>query len=205
MMRRESSFARGFTLVEMLVAMVAFSILVAAAIGILSLTLRNKQVFKQSSEVMQELQVARAIMKADLGQLAPRSIRDSYGGRPHASFGKRATDGNNVLLSFVRRGWDNPAGEEARSSLQYVEYILEGGDLIRRTRPYLDPTPGTPAVTTRLFVGVGAVKIAFLSGNQWSDDWRPVTSNADLPKALAVTVAIAGLGDIRQAFLTSAP
>jgi len=205
MTARTPARTRGFTLVEMLVALLAFSILVAAAISILNLSLNNKQAFKASSGIVQELQVARSIMKADMGQLAPRPIRDSYGGRPHGTFVQGSADGRNVVLSFVRRGWDNPGGEEARSSLQYVEYILEGSELLRRTRPYLDPTPDTPAATTRLFAEVGAVKIAFLGGDKWTEQWPPVAANADLPKALAITVTVGGIGEIRQAFLTPAP
>jgi len=195
---------RGFTLVEMLVAMLAFSMLVTAAISILNLSLRNQEAFKASSTIVQDIQVARSIMKADMGQLAPRPVRDSFGGRPHSSFAQGSAGGRNVVLSFVRRGWDNPAGDEARGSLQYVEYILDGTDLLRRTRPYLDAAPQTPTSTTRLFADVAGVKIAFLNGEAWTGQWRPVGTNAELPKALAITVTLTGLGEIRQAFLTPA-
>ncbi len=199
-----TAVARGFTLVEMLAALLAFSLLTAASVGILNLTLRNKEAFHRSSAAIQDIQVARAVMKADLGQLAPRAVRNAYGGQSRSSFATSSAQDKNVLVSFVRRGWNNPAGEEARSSLQYVEYILDGAELLRRTRPYLDPAPGTATITTRLLANVSSARVSFFSAGNWIDRWRAVSENAELPKAIAVTVTVAGLGEIRQAFLTPA-
>jgi len=192
--------ARGFTLVEMLVALLTFSIVSAAAVSLLNLTLRNKDIFDRSSAAIQEMQVARAIMKADFAQVSPRHVRDAFGGRPQSSFGK-GNDGR-VLLSIVRRGWDNPQGAEARSSLQYVEYALEDGALVRRARPYLDAAPNTPLAAHTLIAHVAGAQVAFLSAGKWSDQWRPVGTVGELPNAVAITLSVEGLGDVRQAFLT---
>jgi len=191
---------RGFTLVEMLVALVAFAILSAAAMAILNLTLRNKAIFDQTTASIQDVQVTRAIMKADFAQVAARPVREALGGSPQSSFAKGRDAG--VLLSFVRRGWDNPGGSEARSSLQYVEYAVEEGALVRRARPYLDAAPSTAMSVRKLLGGVEGGKVAFLSGSKWTDQWRPVTEAAELPNAVAMTLTVKGMGDIRQAFLT---
>ena len=56
---------RGFTLVEMLMALLAFALLSSAAMALLDLTLRNKESFDRASAALQDLQVTRALMKAD--------------------------------------------------------------------------------------------------------------------------------------------
>jgi general secretion pathway protein J len=196
--------ARGFTLVEMLVALLAFSLLAAAAVGILNVSLRNKETLGRTADVLEQLQIARAMMKADFSQLAPRPVRDAYGGLPHGSFAKGSATDAQTIVSFVRRGWDNPGGEEARGSLQYVEYVVDGANLVRRSRPYLDPTPGTPTSSMTLLADVGKVSVSFLAGGKWLEQWRPVSRSAELPSAVAMTLTVAGLGEIRQAFPTSA-
>jgi general secretion pathway protein J len=192
--------SRGFTLVEMLVALLAFSLLSAAAVALLNLTLRNKEAFDQSTASIQELQATRALMRADFSQIAVRPVRDAFGGRPQSSFAK-GSDGK-VLLSFVRRGWDNPNGAEARSSLQYVEYVLVEKVLVRRTRAYLDPNPDTPVMTRAMLSGVEDVAVSFLADGKWSEQWRPVGETRDLPNAVGVTLDLADFGEIRQTFLT---
>jgi general secretion pathway protein J len=192
--------ARGFTLVEMLVALVAFAILSAAAVAMLNLTLRNKEIFDQTTASLQDIQMARAIMKADFAQVAARPVREAHGGSPRSSFAKGSD--RRVLISFVRRGWDNPGGAEARISLQFVEYALEDGGLVRRARPYLDAAPSTTITARKLLGGVEAGKVAFLSGGKWAEQWRPVNEDSELPNAVAITLTMEGMGDIRQAFLT---
>ena len=108
-----------------------------------------------------------------------------------------------MLLSFVRRGFDNPLAE-ARGSLQYVEYLVVDDALIRRTRARLDATPDTPVVSTVLLDRVKSAEASFLAGGVWSPLWRATLMGGALPEAIALTLDVAELGSIRQAFLTGA-
>lgn len=192
--------ARGFTLVEMLVAMAVFGLLAAAAAGILNVTLRNADVFDRADALTREVQRARTIMRADFAQVANRPVRDAYGAMSPAIFaGGGAADGR-ALLVFVRHGWENPGGADARGSLQYVEYAIDGNRLMRRTRPYLDPTPDTPVSVTMLLSDVRGAAFSFLSNGSWSDRWVAAAGRGVLPEAVALDVAGSAVSDLRQIF-----
>ena len=198
------SMSAGFTLVEMLVALLTFSLLAAAATALIGASLRNQDTLAAASRDIQDLQLARSIMKADFAQIALRSVRDAYGGRGQFSFvgGKPAAQG--PLLAFVRGGWVNPMGAEARSSLQYVEYEVEKDTLVRRVRARLDSTSDTPVQSIELLKGVETLSVSFLSGGVWSDQWRSRREgNTLMPDAVAVEAEVAGLGRVRQVFLAS--
>lgn len=193
----------GFTLVEMLVALFVFSLLAGAGAGLIGFSLNSKDALGAASNEIQNIQVARATMKADLGQIALRPVRDAYGGRgPFAFEGGRPLT-QVPLLAFVRGGRENPMGSEVRSSLQYVEYTLEGGVLVRRARAHLDATPDTPIHSRPLLDDIEEISVSFFSGGVWSDRWRAQrTGGVVLPDAIALDAEITGLGRVRQVFLT---
>jgi general secretion pathway protein J len=191
---------RGFTLVEMLVAMAIFSLLAVAASSLLGVSLRNADTFDKADAATRELQIARTIMRADFSQIARRSVREAYGAPVPAMFTGGSAAPDKPIVAFVRHGWDNPGGADARASLQYVEYAVTDGALVRRSRPYLDPTPETPVTTAKLLSGVGAAGMSFLSRGQWSDRWLAAPPQNSLPDAVAVDITL-GAGVIRQAFL----
>lgn len=193
--------ARGFTLVEMLVAMVVFSLLAAAASGLLGVSLRNAETFERADAATRELQIARTIMRADFSQIARRPVRDAYGAPLPTVFTGGPAPMEKPILTFVRHGWDNPGGADGRASLQYVEYAVVKGALIRRSRPYLDPTPETPVTTATLLSDVGQASVSFLARGQWSDRWVATAVQATLPEAIALDVTFAAASQIRQAFL----
>ena len=194
--------ARGFTLVEMLISLAIFGMLSAATVGVLNASLRSKSALAEVTDRTKDLQIARAIIKADLGQIVGRTIREPFGGPPRPAFqGPRETD--KILLSFVRRGFDNPLAE-ARGSLQYVEYLMVDEALVRRARARLDPTPDTPVVTTVLLDRVKNVEVNFLAGGAWSPLWRADLIGGALPDAISLTLDVVKFGPIRQAFLTGA-
>lgn len=194
--------ARGFTLVEMLVALLGFSLLAAAAAGILGVTLRDKEALARGNEVITELQLARTMIRNDLGQVVQRPVRDAFGAPDQR--GLSGGEPGEPLVAFVRRGWDNPGGED-RSSLQYVEYVRDGSMLLRRSRPYLDPTPETPVTATPLLTGLSDAKVEFLSHGQWIDRWIAGGETPPLPDAVQVTVTLGALGEVRQSFLVGDP
>ncbi|MHB1207110.1 MAG: type II secretion system minor pseudopilin GspJ [Rhodospirillaceae bacterium] len=193
---------RGFTLVEMLVALLGFGLLSAAAAGILNLTLRDRAALAQNTETITEIQLARAVIRADLSQVVQRPVRDAFGAA--TATGLTGGEAGRPLLAFVRRGWDNP-GREARSSLQYVEYVRDGASLVRRSRPYLDPTPETPVITASLLSNLREVSVNFLAHGQWADHWVATGDAPSLPDAVQVTATLSTLGELRQSFLVGDP
>lgn len=190
---------KGFTLVEMLVALLIFGFIAAAGASVLGVSLDNREVMQTRTKRLGEIQRARAALKADLAQAAARRTR-AMDGRieaPALSGGAQAAGG--ALLQLVRRGWDNPDAAP-RASLQAVQYRVDGGRLERRTRPALDGAPyGTPQV---LLSGVEAADVAFLIGGQWTTSLPPALSQP-LPEAVRVDLTLADYGRLPQIFLVS--
>jgi len=199
--------ARGFTLVEVLVALFGLGLIAAAGAAILSQSLSAKDAIGHGGAALRDLQLAHAMLKADLGQIAPRPVRDAFGGRGAVSFrGGRGEDPQAPLLAFVRRGWENPGAAAARASMQYVEYAFRDGRLIRRARPALDPAPQTPETRMVQLEGVRALRIEFAAGGNWIPAWTAGAGapRASLPEAVALTADLGRLGTVRQLFLTPA-
>ena len=181
---------RGFSLVEMLVALAIFAILAAAGGGII----------QQSLAARDGMAAAHQRLAA---RLVARPARTPYGGREDTLFwgGEPLADG--PLLAFMRGGWDNPGALEARGGLQYVEYRLREGRLIRQARLRPDPTNQTPMQEQVLLEGVAALELRFLGSGHWLPTWRVASLSGRLPEAVALEFALAGVGPVRQLFLTA--
>jgi len=185
---------KGFTLVEMMVALLVFGMLAAAGVMVMRSSIDSQMIVRERVDRVGELQRLRAALKADLGQAAPRRTRTPEGLAAREALHGGGRDG--PLLALVRRGRENP-DFLARASLQYVEYRLVEGRLERRTRPALDGAPLDPPQI--LAEGVEAAEVAFFADNHW----RPVWEGAGaLPQAVRVDLTLEGLGAVSQLFLT---
>lgn len=185
---------KGFTLVEMLVALLVFAILAAAGVAVMGFAVDNQAVVRDRTERLGRLQTTRAILKADLEQAATRRTRGEDG---QPALGPFAGGGERVVLALTRRGWDNP-DQDPRSSLQYVEYDLAEGRLERRTRGAPDGAAlGRPQV---LIDGVESLRIAFFSRGEWRDVWTP-SPTAPLPQAVRLDLALRDSGEVSQLFI----
>ncbi len=185
----------GFTLVELLIALLLFALLSAAATALLSFGVDARA---RSSERLDELAAltrTRALLTADLAQAAPRLWRGDTGlSQPaFASDGSAGTS----LLRFVRRGWRNDGGAP-RSSLQRVEYRHVGDRLERLSWPRVDGgVPNAPAI---LLAGLTQVRLRYYYGGGWRDGWVPQRRDS-MPDAVELTVSGKGLPSLRQTFL----
>lgn len=192
----------GFTLVEMLVALLIFGLISAVGVGVMTYAADNQGVLHQRMERLGEFQRARALLAADLAQAVPRRVRQRNGDASRNAFAG-ATDGamamrsgSAPLLAFVRRGWTNPDAEP-RASLQYVEYRLVDGRLERSIRTALDgAAPGEPQ---RLLGGITAAHIGYHARGHWNRGWA---GGADaLPDAVRLDLELEGIGRVEQLFL----
>ena len=190
----------GFTLVEMLVALVVFGLLAAAGAAVMGSTLTSQSAVKSRVERFADFQRLRATLRADLAQAAPRRTRDTAGTAAGVAFigGDAWGDNSERLFVVVRRGWENP-DRVARPSLQYVEYRLAGGRLERRVRAALDGTALGPAQV--LIDGVERSQVAFLHQGAWQTSWKG-QSGVELPRAVRLDLTMQGIGPVTQLFLT---
>lgn len=193
---------RGFTLVEVLVTLVVFSILSISGITILNQSISTKDQVDRVNHTVEQLRRTHALFKADFAQLVPRETRDQFGTPSGTVFSGGVSYGNQPILQFVRDGWDNPSGLERRSSLQRVDYLLKGNDLVRRAYVHLESGAEDHSIDLIMLEDVAALGLSFFVKGQWYDAWT-VSRGEGLPQAVAVTLRAAELGDIRLMFQTS--
>ena len=177
---------RGFTLVELIVAVLITAILFAMGYGALSQTLTGRKQVEEQSTRLSAMQQAFRIIEQDIELMQPRPVRDLLGnGYINAVFvdpNSMATGGSDtseltaapdgiVQLSFTRGGWANPAGLP-RSELQRVSYLVRAGKLIRQHVPVLDATTVSIPEERELLDQVEVLHFRFLDESQvWSDAW----------------------------------
>lgn len=190
---------RGFTLLEVLVAVAVFVI-----VGTLAMTGYNELV-KQSGIVETSAQRTRAVQDAvrrlaqDFAALEPRPVREAVGDSVEAAL--RADSRTERLADLTRSGWTNPAGTP-RSTLQRVAYRLENNELRREYWNVLDRTLAAEPASAVLLDGVRSVRLRFMDGNlSWHDQWPPLGYSApDMtrvrPIAVEITLELDDWGEI---------
>lgn len=171
---------RGFTLVEMLVALVIFSLLSAAGLAVLraSVTTEEGVVARLDGQSGQDRLIA--LFRDDIGQAIARPLT-GIGDTRQPSF-----RGGPTRLTLVKNGWANP-GEQARASIQRVEWTMQGDDATRIAHLFLDGSdPGQPAT----LVKARSVRFRYRQPDgEWSDRFEP-TERVLLPAAVEMTVEL---------------
>jgi general secretion pathway protein J len=205
--------SRGFTLLELLIAVAVFAVLSALAYGGLNNVLLTSRYAQEDAERLAALQLAMRYLQRDVEQAIGRQIRDQYGD-PQPALKSAEVDSDQPLLSFTRAGWPNPAGQ-LRSQLERVAYNFnrENKELVRITWPELDGAGQDTAMKTTLLEGVDALKFRFMNEQgQWQAAWPPLQQSSagnslslqqsptvkPLPKALEVTLKVEPWGEISR-------
>ncbi|WP_084399998.1 type II secretion system minor pseudopilin GspJ [Henriciella aquimarina] len=191
MTERAKTPEAGFTLVETLVALLVLS-MVSVAGG--SLLLRANDAGKQVREreaALREIDIAQAFIRNDLAALTARGWSPPESGQGLQTLAGGETNRTDALMSFVRSGWLNPAGQAPRSDLQAVRYTLsDEGELVREAWLRPDPAPSTPMVRRVLLENVADVRLGFWRGSERSAYWEgtPVPPADVLPEAIDVEI-----------------
>jgi len=165
--------ARGFTLLEVLVAVVIFGIISILAYGGYNQLIRQSEIVESSATRTRAIQSTVQRMAEDFEMLEPRPIREPLGEtlEPALRAGGTRVD---TLLDLTRSGWTNPAGL-TRSTLQRVTYRLMDNKLERAYWNALDRTLTTEPTSAVLLDKVRTASFRFMDQNQtWHDQWPPL-------------------------------
>jgi general secretion pathway protein J len=189
---------RGFTLLELLVAMAIFAVISALALGGLNAVVTQQTIAKGQLQRLAGLQRALRMMTDDFAQLNPRFVRQILG---DATDPPLVTDqlGDNVVR-LSRSGWRNPV-PVARGTLQRVQYRIDEEDLIRDYWLVMDYPLGAEPRSEVLLENVTEIEIEYLDENdQWSTQWPPLrqglVTTFIYPRAVRINLDLADWGEI---------
>ncbi|HIO91337.1 MAG TPA: type II secretion system protein GspJ [Leucothrix mucor] len=183
----------GFTLLELLIAMVIFSTMSLMAYGGLHSVLTSNRVTQEYEADLKALQRTMMFLEKDIRQLAARPRHAGYNEILPAVQTDLGLDG---ILEFTRSGNPNPAGK-LRSSLQRVRYVLDKGELQRWSWELVDHLDAKPIIMP-LMGSVEQISFRYMGGNkQWQDDWI-VKNKSELPRAIEININHKRWGDIQR-------
>ena len=191
--------AKGFTLLEVLIAVFLFAMISLASTSVLSTVLKSSEIAQQKGDQLTELQRAFLVMERDFTQMTRRSVRLN-GDEPMSSFiytNESTYSSNTHGIAFVRQGWRNPALLLPRSDVQAVSYQLEEDVLNRLHYVFVDSVVGEEPKVRPLISNVEAVDFEFFNGKKWVKE----LPKEDLPLAVAIIIELKEFGEIRRQFL----
>ena len=122
---RSSNKTLGFTLVEILVALLVFAVVGLLSTRLLSQSIDNQNNLQDRGQRLAEIHRAMRVLQRDIVQLSRRKIRDAQGEELPALIVS-----DQGAIEFSRVGWRNPL-RQPRSEVQRVGYRWQDEKIIR--------------------------------------------------------------------------
>ncbi len=195
---------RGFTLLELLVALMVFAVMSLMVFTGLTSVLNAYSHISEKTEQLNELQSAFSLITRDIEQAIGRPIRDSYGDPQEPMMHNGEAIG--TVLEFTRTGRPNPAALP-RSNLQRIAYILDDNQLMRLSWAVLDRAPDSEPLESLLLTKVKSASVRFLNKDmEWQEDWPTKTKQEiddgviKIPRAVELTIESEVWGEIKRLF-----
>ena len=198
---------RGFTLIEILIAMAIFTLIGLASTGLLTTVIDSNDISEERFAKLQLLQRAMITIERDLQQAVPRAARVNGEKQDVVMAGGEVDNSDDDGIGFVRGGWHNPQLMLPRSTLQYVAYRFNENRLERLYSNYVDNVIGYEPKVRVLLEDIESLKIEFLatSSNESLDEdedlsWNESYKGTALPRAVAIEFVSKDFGKIRREF-----
>ncbi|MES2661816.1 MAG: type II secretion system minor pseudopilin GspJ [Pseudomonadota bacterium] len=175
-------YSRGFTLIELMVAMAVMSVVVSGSYIVFEQVQRAQDRLDAHQTRLSKLQNTMNYFDQDWkAALLRRGIRDEYGDIPTSGF-----IGTENVLEWTRRDWRRVglSENEQRSELQRVRYRLDQERLMRDHWQTLDRSQDAVPVSTLLMENIESIKFRYLfvmtdpnnpvqASSNWSEAWPP--------------------------------
>ena len=202
------NLARGFTLIEVLLAMAITALLAVMAYEGLSTAMSAASRHGEMVKRLGEVETAMSWIVRDLRQSVDRPVVDARDEVRPSLIGGIDDD---QLLELTHSGWDNPRGQR-RASLQRVHYRLDvDHNLWRDNWLVLDRVDDEDHLQkVKLLTGVESFTVQFLNGKaqnadqsalggEWVDRWPVNDSETEtMPLAVQFDIDVDGIGVIHR-------
>jgi general secretion pathway protein J len=199
-MKRQQCHQKGFTLLELLVAMAIFALLSVMAYAGLRTVLNTNAVLETNMQRLTEIQRSVTLLSRDIRQTVNRAIRDTYGDPKLPLIGAATLDTlGTPEIELTRVGYANPLGVK-RSSLQRVAYHVEEDTLYRHSWRVLDQAQDSETDKLAICHGVESLELRYLDQEDtWHTQWPPNDPDYQgitLPKAIEVSLELTDWGKV---------
>jgi len=180
---------RGFTLLEVMIAIAIFALLGLATYRMLGSVMSSDASTRRHELQLRELVRTFAALEQDLAHVGARPIRDSFGEPRPALLGESEP----TIMEFSRLGWRNPLGAP-RSAWQRVHWQLTGSSLERRYWSVLDQAVDSQPRVQKVLENVRSLQLRYLDAKgNWLTDWPPAQTGSNpqqrlqqLPRAIQI-------------------
>jgi general secretion pathway protein J len=197
---------RGFTLIEIMVAVLIAAILAVMTFTAMRDAMDHRQLIRTRTARLLAVQATMRSLVQDLSQMQPRPVRDTLGENYVAAL--TGATAASPEITFTRAGWSNYAGT-SRSSLQRVHYALRDGVLYRDYWLVLDAQLDPPPVSRKLIDGIKDFQVRYMDDSRnWQNSWppaSPTTGNSNTqrelgwrPIAVEVSLTLADWGTVTR-------
>lgn len=180
--------ARGFTLVEVLVAFLLLAVVATVATLLTGSAVQAFARAETATAALQRLEETRALLASDLGQAVPRLSLGQSGERLQAF---TLTPSGFVLV----RG-----GAAGGPAVRKIAWGHDGSHWLRQAWPAVDGA--APGASTVMLAGIREVRIRVDAGQGFADRWEPREPQA-LPRAVELTLVPEGRPPVTLLFLVA--
>ena len=186
----------GFTLVEVLIAILIFALMAGVAYRGLASVLDSERHINEKTAQWRALALAFSQMQQDFSLAVPRTIRNTVDQNAAALLGRNTPFGaEDVNLAMTLMN-----SNDVQADLWRVGYRLRAGRLEYLVWPSADQAPQAQPRNITLIDQASQFELRFFdSGGNWQTQWPDPTGVA-FPRAVEVTLQVQGLAPVTRLF-----
>lgn len=199
-MRNKILFHKGFTLLEILIALFVFTVISLILTSALHNVIAIQSGTESHAERLRKLQLLLLMISRDVEQSVNRPVMNASGKEESAFIG------TSHGFIFTHAGLANPLGTAAKSTLQRTGYQWKSGTLSRVTWDALDQAPESKSHKRELSADITNANFEYLDKDgRFRSDWPLEGQDSQpLPRAVRVNLTILEWGKLSQLYVIAA-